>query len=47
MSRIFWDTMLFVYLTEGNIEFAPSGQRRAGAFVSEGRHAAYQRSCFG
>ena len=23
MSRIFWDTMLFVYLTEGHTEFAP------------------------
>lgn len=23
MSRIFWDTMLFVYLTEGHAEFAP------------------------
>jgi predicted nucleic acid-binding protein len=23
MSRIFWDTMLFVYLSEGNAEFAP------------------------
>jgi uncharacterized protein len=23
MSRIFWDTMMFVYLLEGNAEFAP------------------------
>ncbi len=23
MSRVFWDTMLFVYLLEGNPEFAP------------------------
>lgn len=38
MSRIFWDTMMFVYLLEGNEEFAPQ--------VQESLRRSYQRGDF-
>ena len=34
MSRIFWDTMMFVYLLEGHSKFAPQCARRWNAPTS-------------
>jgi predicted nucleic acid-binding protein len=36
MSRIFWDTMLFVYLLEGNPEFSPRVRELLGRSMKRG-----------
>jgi predicted nucleic acid-binding protein len=36
MSRIYWDTMLFAYILEGNPEFGPATRRAYAAFTSRG-----------
>jgi predicted nucleic acid-binding protein len=36
MSRIYWDTMLFAYILEGNLEFGLPTRRAYQAFTSRG-----------